>query len=137
MHVYTKSSGNSLSLIDAAGLNETVAVKMRNMGRESSSYLQYILSNYHNLPRHVAFLQAGAWNMGQMQLRQLQPHPWKTRAHPRDLVARHGDVLPWRLSGQLPRADARFEGTRAEASSNVLPEVAAVSVCHAWARPSR
>jgi len=58
VHVYTKSSGNSLSLIDAAKLNETVVVKTRNMGRESSSYLQYILSNYHNLPRHVAFLQA-------------------------------------------------------------------------------
>lgn len=57
VHVYTKSSsGNSLSLIDAAGLNETVVVKTRNMGSESSSYLQYILSNYHNLPRHVAFL---------------------------------------------------------------------------------
>ena len=59
VHVYTKStSSNSLSLIDAAGLNETVILKTRNMGRESSSYLQYILSNYHNLPRHVVFLQA-------------------------------------------------------------------------------
>lgn len=59
VHVYTKSSSSySLSLIDAAGLNETVVVKTRNMGRESSSYLQYILANYHNLPRHVAFLQA-------------------------------------------------------------------------------
>jgi hypothetical protein len=58
VHVYTKSSSNSLSPIDVAGLNETVVVKTRNMGRESSSYLQYILSNYNNLPRHVAFLQA-------------------------------------------------------------------------------
>jgi hypothetical protein len=58
VHVYTKSSDNYLSQIDAAGLNEIVVVKTRNMGRESSSYLQYILSNYHNLPRHVAFLQA-------------------------------------------------------------------------------
>lgn len=59
VHVDTKSSSsNSLSLIDAAGLNETTIIKTRNMGRESSSYLQYILSNYHNLPRHVVFLQA-------------------------------------------------------------------------------
>jgi Protein of unknown function (DUF3431) len=59
VHVYTKSSSsNSMALIDAAGLNETVIVKTRNMGRESGAYLQYLLSNYHNLPRHVLFLQA-------------------------------------------------------------------------------
>ena len=59
VHVYSKSpSSHSLALIDAAGLNETVVIKTRNMGRESGSYLQYILSNYHNLPRHVMFLQA-------------------------------------------------------------------------------
>ena len=45
----------SLSLIDAAGLNETVLVKASNMVRESSSYLHHILSDYHNLPRHVVF----------------------------------------------------------------------------------
>ena len=59
VNVYTKSlASDSLSLIASAGLNETLIIKMRNMGRESSSYLQYILSNYHNLPRHVVFLQA-------------------------------------------------------------------------------
>ena len=58
VHVYTKSSSRSLSMIDAARLNETVVVKTQNRGRESGAYLQYILSNYHNLPRHAIFLQS-------------------------------------------------------------------------------
>ena len=57
VHVYAKS-GKTLSLIDAARLNETVVVKTQNRGRESGAYLQYILSNYMNLPRHSIFLQA-------------------------------------------------------------------------------
>ena len=57
VHVYAKP-GRTLSLIDAARLNETVVVKTQNRGRESGAYLQYILSNYLNLPRHTIFLQA-------------------------------------------------------------------------------
>lgn len=66
LHLYTKSSSRTLSLIDAAGLNETVIVKTRNMGRESGAYLQYILSNYHSLPRHVMFLQADVENVDEV-----------------------------------------------------------------------
>lgn len=63
VHVYTKSS-KTLSQIDAARLNETMLIKTQNRGRESSAYLQYILSNYHNLPRHAIFLQADVEDVG-------------------------------------------------------------------------
>lgn len=54
--VYLSNSGEE---VQAANVDNEVLVD--NVGREAGHYLQYIISNYGNLPDAVVFLQAEPW----------------------------------------------------------------------------
>ncbi len=51
-------------------------VVLANKGKESSSYLKYIIDNYHNLPNHVAFCHGHdtAWHQDKTILEALQEY---------------------------------------------------------------
>lgn len=57
LHIYTKSCYNgSTSVLESTFPEAAKIVKQVNLGREGTAYLEYILTNYYNLPEHVLFL---------------------------------------------------------------------------------